>query len=314
MLLSTLGGASGLRVIAVACVGGRSRQLKLAFTGAKPHNSVSSKSRYSHRAIQKKQPLSKTFAAQGKNDKQLLTDDSQMPQTLPKVALVVLLLAVASTAFYVFGVQHISIKDIAASLDELVRSYGPLGPVIFVAAYVVATLVLIPSTALTLAAGYLFGPGFGTALVSLAATLGASLAFLISRYLAQPYAKAKLKAYPRLESIEEQISAEGIKLVLLLRLAPLIPFTILNYALGVTDIAFVPYLAATWLGKLPGIFSSVYLGSTGRSIDTVTSTGGINKMSFALNAVGVVASVLVTKLLADKASAVLRDDTFESDN
>jgi len=104
-----------------------------------------------------------------------------MSQTLPKVALVVLLLAVASTAFYVFGVQHISIKDIAASLDELVMSYGPLGPVIFVAAYVAATLVLIPSTALTLAAGYLFGPGFGTALVSLAATLGASLAFLISR-------------------------------------------------------------------------------------------------------------------------------------
>ena len=237
-----------------------------------------------------------------------------MSQTLPKVALVVLLLAVASTAIYVIGVQHISIRDIAASLDELVMSYGPLGPVIFVAAYVAATLVLIPSTALTLAAGYLFGPGFGTALVSLAATLGASLAFLISRYLAQPYAKAKLQAYPRLESIEEQISAEGIKLVLLLRLAPLIPFTILNYALGVTDIAFVRYVAATWLGKLPGIFSSVYLGSTGRSIDAATSTGGINKVSFALNAVGVFASILVTKLLADKASAVLQDDTSGSDN
>ena len=254
-----------------------------------------------------------TVIARDKKEKELLTDDHQMSQTLPKVALVVLLLAVAGTVFYVFGMQHISIKDIAASLDTLVRSYGPLGPVIFVAAYVAATLVLIPSTALTLAAGYLFGPGFGTALVSLAATLGASLAFLISRYLAQPYAKAKLQAYPRLESIEEQISAEGIKLVLLLRLAPLIPFTILNYALGVTDIAFVPYVAATWLGKLPGIFSSVYLGSTGRSIDAATSTGGIDKVSFALNAVGVVASILVTKLLADKASAVLQDDTSGTD-
>ncbi len=224
-----------------------------------------------------------------------------------------LLLAAAGIAFYVFGVQHLSLKDTAASLDELVRSYGPFGPVVFVAAYVTATLILIPSTALTLAAGYLFGPGFGTVLVSLAATLGASLAFLISRYLAQPYAKAKLKAYPKLESIEEQISAEGVKLVLLLRLAPLIPFTILNYALGVTDISLVSYVGATWLGKLPGIFSSVYLGSTGRSIDAATSSGGVDKLSFALNAVGVVASVLVTKLLADKASAVLRDESSSSD-
>lgn len=232
-----------------------------------------------------------------------------MQQALPKIAVFVLLLAVAGIAFYLFGAKQLSLKDIAAHLDELVRSYGPWGPVILVAAYVAATIVLIPSTALTLAAGYLFGPGYGTALVSLAGTIGASLAFLIVRYLAQPYAKAKLQDYPKLESIEKQVSAEGVKLVLLLRLAPLVPFTVLNYALGVTDIAFLPYISATWIGKLPGVFSSVYVGSTGRSIDAATTTGGgINKVSFALNAVGVVASILVTKLLADKASAVLNDE------
>ena len=255
------------------------------------------------------------MASQKYSEQQIPRDDIKMPLTIPKVAVVTLLLAGGSTVFYIFGVQHLSIKAVAASLDNLVRSYGPLGPVIFAAAYVTATLVLIPSTALTLAAGYIFGLKFGVVLVSLAATLGASLAFLISRYLAQPYAKAKLQAYPRLESIEEQVSAEGIKLVLLLRLAPLIPFTILNYALGVTDISFGSYVAATWLGKLPGIFASVYLGSTGRSIDAATSSGGVDRVSFALNAVGVVASVLVTKLLADKASAVLRrEDLPDSDD
>lgn len=234
--------------------------------------------------------------------------NSRMSPSLPKIAIAVSFLAAAGLAVYVFGAKHLSLKDVAASLDELVRSYGPWGAVIFVAAYVAATLVLIPSTALTLAAGYLFGPAYGTALVSLASTIGASLAFLISRYLAQPYAKAKLQQYPKLESIEKQVSSEGVKLVLLLRLAPLVPFTVLNYALGVTDISFVSYIAATWLGKLPGVFSSVYVGSTGRSIDAATSAGGIDKVSFALNAVGVIASVLVTKLLADKASAVLSHD------
>ena len=238
-----------------------------------------------------------------------------MSQTLAKTAVASLLLAAAGLAFYIFGIQHVSLKDVAASLDKLVRSYGPYGPVIFVSAYIAATLVLIPSTALTLAAGYLFGPGFGTLLVSLAATLGASLAFVISRYLAQPYAKAKLQAYPKLESIEEQISAEGIKLVFLLRLAPLVPFTVLNYALGVTDVSFGSYVAATWLGKLPGVFSQVYLGSTGRSIDAAAnSSRGFDRVSLVLNAVGVVASVLVTKLLADKASAVLRDSGSTSDS
>ena len=242
------------------------------------------------------------------------TTDNKMPQALPKIAIAALLLATAGLAFYFSGAKHLSLKDIAASLDELVRSYGPWGPVIFVAAYVAATILLIPSTALSLAAGYLFGPGYGTALVSLAGTIGASLAFLISRYLAQPYAKAKLHQFPKLESIEKQVSAEGVKLVLLLRLAPLVPFTVLNYALGVTDISFVSYISATWIGKLPGVFSSVYVGSTGRSIDAATSAGGTDKVSFALNAVGVIASVLVTKLLADKALLNNDADGVDADN
>ena len=234
------------------------------------------------------------------------TSDTRV--SLPKIAIAVLLLAAAGLAVYLFGAKQLSLRDIAASLNDLVQSYGPWGAVIFVAAFVAATLVLIPSTALTLAAGYLFGPSYGTVLVSLASTIGASLAFLISRYLAQPYAKAKLRQYPKLQSIEKQVSSEGIKLVLLLRLAPLVPFTVLNYALGVTDISFLSYIFATWIGKLPGVFSSVYVGSTGRSIDAATSVGGIDKVSFTLNAIGVIASVLVTKLLADKASAVLNDD------
>ena len=102
--------------------------------------------------------------------------------------------------------------------------------------------------------------------------------------------------------------------MLLLRLAPLVPFTVLNYALGVTDVSLVSYSVATALGKLPGVFSQVYVGSTGRTVEAATSTSSTaSSISLALTVVGVLSSVLVTKVIADKASAVLKDYEPESD-
>ena len=219
--------------------------------------------------------------------------------------------AVGATAAYLFLTKGFSLSEAANYITRTVEAYGPWGPVIFTAAFVVATLLLIPATGLTLAAGFLFGPVSGTALVTLAATLGAAAAFLVSRYLARDLIKGKLQSYPKLKAIEEQVSAEGIKIVLLLRLAPLVPFTILNYALGVTDISFGSYTVATALGKLLGVFSQVYIGSTGRSVETATTARGSSNVSLALTAVGVVASILVTKVIADKASAVLKE--YDSD-
>ena len=232
------------------------------------------------------------------------TDSLGTPQ---KVGLGLLLVVVGGAAASLLLTQGFSLRDAADYVTRTVDAYGPWGPVIFIAAFIVATLLLIPATGLTLAAGFLFGPGAGTALVTLAATLGAAAAFLVSRYLAKDYIKGKLQSYPRLKAIEEQVSAEGVKIVLLLRLAPLVPFTILNYALGVTDVSFVSYTVATALGKLLGVFSQVYVGSTGRSVEAATQATGSSNISLALTAVGVVASILVTKVIADKASAVLKE-------
>lgn len=225
------------------------------------------------------------------------------------------LILAAGTASALFFTKGVSLRDAADAVTHTVDTYGSWGPVIFVTAFVTATLLLIPATALTLAAGFLFGPTKGTALVTLAATLGAAAAFLVSRYLAKDFAKAKLQSYPRLKAIEEQVSQEGVKIVLLLRLAPLVPFTVLNYALGVTDVSLLSYTVATVLGKLPGVLSQVYVGSTGRTVEAATSTSAsssASSISLALTVVGVLSSVLVTKVIADKAAAVLKEYEPES--
>lgn len=241
----------------------------------------------------------------------LRASDSTNSLGTPQKVGVGLLLIAAGTAVAIFFTQGWSLKEAADYVSRTIDAYGPWGPVIFVATFVVATLLLIPATGLTLAAGFLFGPVAGTALVTLAATLGAAAAFLVSRYIAKDYIKGKLQSYPRLKAIEEQVSTEGFKIVLLLRLAPLVPFTILNYALGVSEVSFVPYIVATALGKLFGVFSQVYVGSTGRSVEAATTATGSNNINLALTAVGVVASIVVTKVIADKASGVLKQ--YDSD-
>eukprot|EP00775_Hariotina_reticulata_P006553 gene6553-6781_t len=137
-------------------------------------------------------------------------------------------------------------------LEELIAASGYVGPVIFASSYAAATVLLFPASLLTLAAGYLFGPVKGTALVSVSATGGACLAFLVSRYLARPAVEAKLAEYPKFQTVYDGISKDGAKLVLLLRLSPLIPFSLLNYFLGVTKVGFTEYALASWLGMLPG--------------------------------------------------------------
>ena len=220
------------------------------------------------------------------------------------VAGAAVLLAAAAIAYFAQG--H-SVKDAIQSVETTVTAAGSAGPIIFIASYAVATVVLIPASALTLAAGFLYGTIQGTAVVSAASTLGATLAFLISRYLARPFVLRKLQGYPKLAAVQSKVSADGANVVFLLRLSPLVPFTLLNYALGVTEVPLASYVGTSWAGMLPATLAYVYLGSTGRSATDVGS-GEFDTVRFGLYAVGAVATLLVTKLIADRASAALEDE------
>src|SRR5687767_9456364 len=145
-----------------------------------------------------------------------------------------------------------------------VESLGAWGPVMFILIYVLATVLFIPGSVLTLGAGATFGVVSGSLLVSLAATLGAAAAFLMGRYFARPRVARIMERHPAFRSVAGAVAADGWKLVLLTRLSPVFPYTFLNYAFGLTPVKFTHYVLASWIGMMPGTVMYVWLGSLAR--------------------------------------------------
>src|SRR5215468_5488932 len=142
---------------------------------------------------------------------------------------------------------------------------GPWGAIIFIATYIVATVLFIPGSVLTLGAGAIFGVVRGSIYVSISATLGATSAFLVSRYLARAAVARKIEGNERFAAIDRAVASEGWKIVGLTRLSPVFPFTLLNYAFGLTKVSLRDYILASWVGMMPGTVMYVYLGSLARA-------------------------------------------------
>lgn len=151
-----------------------------------------------------------------------------------------------------------------------VDSLGLWGPLVYVVGYAVATVAFIPGSLLTLAAGAIFGLARGTAIVFVGASLGACAAFLVSRYAARGWVERRLESRPRFQAIDRAVAGEGRKIVFLLRLSPVFPFNLLNYALGLTRVKFADYAVAC-LGMLPGCFLYVYYG---KALGTLAAVAG----------------------------------------
>lgn len=148
------------------------------------------------------------------------------------------------------------------TLDASIKQAGMLGPLLFMAIYALATVLFLPGSILTLAGGALFGPVAGTFYNLTGATMGATLAFLVARYLASDWVARK--AGGRLKQLIEGVENEGWKFVAFTRLVPLFPFFLLNYALGLTRIRISHYIVATYVFMLPAAFAFTYLGYAGR--------------------------------------------------
>lgn len=192
--------------------------------------------------------------------------------------------------------------NLGAALDSL-RGLGPWAPVAFIALYIAASLFLLPGSVLTLGAGAVFGVVMGTVWASIAATLGATAAFLTGRYLARAWAERRLDSQPRFKAVSAAVAREGWKIVLLLRLSPLVPFNALNYALSVTRVSLRHYVLASWLGMLPGTVMYVYLGAVAGDF-----AGGRqrSKAEWVLFAAGLAATVAVAIYVARLAKAAMR--------
>jgi uncharacterized membrane protein YdjX (TVP38/TMEM64 family) len=141
------------------------------------------------------------------------------------------------------------------------KGMGVTGGAIYAVFYIVGTALFFPGLPLTLGAGFLYGAVIGTLVVSPASVVGATLAFLIARYVARDWVTRRLKKYPQAAAIDRAIEKNGFKAVVLLRLQPVLPFNILNYALGLTSIRLRDYMLASWIGMFPATVLYVYLGS-----------------------------------------------------
>ena len=174
----------------------------------------------------------------------------------------------------------------AVALEQWVAGAGVGGPIIFMSVYAIATVFFMPGSVLTLAGGAIFGPILGTFYNLTGATLGATLAFVISRYLASDWAERK--AGGRLKQLKEGVEGEGWRFVAFVRLVPLFPFNLLNYALGLTRIKLSHYVMASYLCMLPGAIAYTYLGYAGREA-VAGGDGMVQKGLFALALLAAVA-------------------------
>jgi uncharacterized membrane protein YdjX (TVP38/TMEM64 family) len=185
---------------------------------------------------------------------------------------------------------------------EWILGLGWRGYVIFVALYVAACIFFVPGSILTLGAGALFGPVIGSMLVSVAATLGATAAFLVGRYLARDWVAQRIARHATFKAIDRAVAEEGWKIVGLTRLSPVFPFNLLNYAFGLTQVSLRDYILASWIGMMPGTVMYVYIGSL------AGAAAGVHErttLEWALYGIGLVATVIVSILITRIAQRAL---------
>jgi len=171
-------------------------------------------------------------------------------------------LFVAAIAAVAAAVYFLHVESRALAFVGWVRSRGIVGALVYALAYITGTVLFFPGVILTAGSGFLYGTLRGTLLVSPASVIGATVSFLLARYFLRDWVAQKLQAYPKFAAIDRAVAQHGFKLVLLLRLQPvIIPFALLNYALGLTRVRWRDYVVASWLGMLPATLVYVYLGS-----------------------------------------------------
>jgi len=202
----------------------------------------------------------------------------------------------------VLALKYFHVQDLLKAALDWIGRLGPWGPVIFVGLYVVATVLFVPGSVLTLGAGAVFGVVLGSVCVSISATLGATAAFLVGRYLARDAIARKIEKHEKFATIDRAVANEGWKIVLLTRLSPVFPFTLLNYAFGLTQVKLSHYVLASWLGMIPGTVMYVYLGS-------LVNVGAGHRQrttgEWVLYGVGLLATVIVTVFVTRLARSAL---------
>lgn len=191
---------------------------------------------------------------------------------------------------------------------QWIQDLGPIGAIAFIILYIIATVAFLPGSILTLGAGVVFGVVLGSIYVFIGATLGATAAFLVGRYLARGWVAQKIAGNKKFKAIDEAVGGEGFKIVLLTRLSPVFPFNLLNYAYGLTGVSLKDYFLGS-VGMIPGTIMYVYIGSLAGSLAMVgTQAQPTNPaVQWTIRIIGFIATVAVTLYVTNVARKALEE-------
>lgn len=172
---------------------------------------------------------------------------------------------VVLAGFIGIGIGMFRFMDLGQYLDpewlrDYIQSFGPIAPLVYVLLYCIGPVLFVPGAILSVAGGLAFGALWGTVLTIFGATIGATLAFFVARYLGREFVERLLKG--KFKILDKASERHGFKIILFLRLIPLVPFNALDYAAGLSRIRVRDYILGTLIGIIPGTFVYVYLGST----------------------------------------------------
>lgn len=208
-----------------------------------------------------------------------------------------------AVALIIAAGRLLPVNEWLESVKGYVAGLGPAGPIVYGLFYIAAALAFVPGAAITLAAGALFGVGLGTAVVSVASTASAALAFPLARTLLRSKVEGLAKSSQSFSAIDDAIADGGWKIVGLLRLSPVVPFSALNYLLGLTRVRYVPAVLISWIAMLPGTLLYVYLGAVGTDLAAGAEKGW---KEWTLLGVGLAATLAVTVALTSMARKRMR--------
>ena len=197
----------------------------------------------------------------------------------------------------VVALRVLPIAEWITQFQAWVRAAGPLGYVAYVLAYVVCCVFIIPALALTLGAGAIFGFAAGSVIVIIGATLGATAAFILSRTVLRARVERMTANNAKFRALDRAITAEGTKILWLVRLSGFPPFTWVNYAFGLTGVKTAPYVLITFFGIIPGTLAFTYAGAAGAA----ALTGSGNRIALIVTAVGAVVVAVFVGRIALKA-------------
>lgn len=194
-------------------------------------------------------------------------------------------------------------------MTELLRDFqgwvvglGPLGWVVYALVYALCCVLFVPASVLTLGAGALYGLWTAFGIVLLGATLGAALSFLLAKTVLRRRIERMTKGNAKFAALDRAIAKEGARIVFLVRLSPVFPFTYVNYAFGLTGVRTLPYLVASFLGMIPGTFAYVYLGAAAAT----AASGDVDATRKAIQIAGAVVAVLVSIFVARVAAKAIK--------